>query len=63
MPTRCGPDSDDLSNAWGGPSLVGAWLIHGGAPLILLFVTPLVAKGLTGLQGRLLVRLIGADRD
>jgi hypothetical protein len=35
------PDSDDLSNAWGGPSLAGAWAVHGSAGLVLL----LLARG------------------
>jgi Putative sensor len=52
------PDSDDLSNAWGGPSLAGAWAVHGAAGLALLFVVPWVVHGLTAMQGRL-ARMLG----
>ena len=47
------PDSDDLSNAWGGPSLAGAWAVHGTAGLGLLLAAPWIVNGVTTLQGRL----------
>jgi hypothetical protein len=53
------PDSDDLSNAWGGPSLAGAWAVHGTAGLVLLLLAPWVVNGLTSLQGRLARRMLG----
>jgi hypothetical protein len=52
------PDSDDLSNAWGGPSLAGAWAVHGTAGLALLLLAPWVVNGLTALQGRLARRML-----
>ena len=52
------PDSDDLSNAWGGPSLAGAWAVHGTAGLALLLVAPWVVNGVTALQGRLARRML-----
>ena len=54
------PDSDDLSNAWGGPSLAGAWAVHGAAGLALLFVAPWIVKGVTAVQGRL-VRMLSTS--
>lgn len=50
----------DLSTAWGGPSLAGAWAVHGAGGLAFLFVTPWIIKGVTTLQGRLLQRMLGA---
>ena len=47
------PDSDDLSNAWGGPTLAGAWAVHGAAGLALLLAAPWIVNGVTALQGRL----------
>jgi hypothetical protein len=57
------PDTADLSTAWGGPSLAGAWLVHGSGGIIFLFATPWVVKGITHAQGRLLRWMLGsADR-
>jgi Putative sensor len=53
------PDTDDLSNAWGGPSLAGAWAVHGAAGLGLLFAAPWIVNGVTALQGRLVRVLLG----
>jgi hypothetical protein len=53
------PDSHDLSNAWGGPTLAGAWAVHGAAGLALLLLAPWVVNGLTALQGRLLRAMLG----
>jgi hypothetical protein len=53
------PDSDDLSNAWGGPSLAGAWAVHGAAGLALLLLAPWVVNGVTALQGRLARTMLG----
>jgi hypothetical protein len=47
------PDSDDLSNAWGGPTLAGAWAVHGTAGLALLLLAPWIVKAVTTAQGRL----------
>jgi hypothetical protein len=54
------PDSDDLSNAWGGPSLAGAWAVHGTAGLALLLLAPWVVNGVTALQGRLARTMLGS---
>jgi hypothetical protein len=54
------PDSDDLSYAWGGPSLVGAWAVHGAAGLALLLVVPWIVNGVTALQGRLVRTMLGS---
>jgi hypothetical protein len=53
------PDSDDLSNAWGGPSLAGAWAVHGAAGLAFLLLAPWVVNGVTALQGRLVRTMLG----
>jgi hypothetical protein len=45
------------ANAWGGPTLAGAWAFHavfGG--LTFLFAMPWILKGLTGVHARLLGR-------
>jgi hypothetical protein len=54
------PDSDDLSNAWGGPTLAGAWAVHGTAGLAFLLLAPWIVKGATALQGRLARRMLGS---
>jgi hypothetical protein len=54
------PDSDDLSNAWGGPTLAGAWAVHGSAGLAFLLLAPWIVKGATALQGRLARRMLGS---
>jgi hypothetical protein len=54
------PDSDDLSNAWGGPSLAGAWAVHGAAGLALLLLAPWVVNGVTALQGGLARTILGS---
>jgi hypothetical protein len=54
------PDSDDLSNAWGGPTLAGAWAVHGIAGLAFLLLAPWIVKGATALQSRLAQRMLGS---
>lgn len=49
--SRLRPDSSDLSNAWGVPSLAGAWAVHGTAGLVLLLVAPWIVKAVTTAQG------------
>ncbi|MER7268855.1 hypothetical protein ABT344_11180 [Micromonospora carbonacea] len=46
-------------NAWGGPTLLGAWVVHGGG--ILLLVVPTLAWAIRGLLG-VQERLVGARR-
>ncbi|MGI8329917.1 hypothetical protein ACRYCC_08115 [Actinomadura scrupuli] len=48
-----------LSGAWGGPTLAGAWAVHALGGLLFLYLTPLLVRGLTGLQGGLLGRILG----
>jgi hypothetical protein len=52
------PDTADLANAWGGPTLAGAWAVHGTAGVLFLFATPWIVRGLTGLQVRLAGRTL-----
>jgi hypothetical protein len=54
------PDSGDLATAWGGPTLAGAWAVHGSGGLVFLFVTPWIIFGLTWLQAALARRAFGA---
>jgi hypothetical protein len=55
-------DGDDVARAWGGPTLAGAWAVHAALALLLLPVELWLLRGLTGLQGRLAARLLGADQ-
>ncbi|MFF4185503.1 hypothetical protein ACFYZ9_20140 [Streptomyces sp. NPDC001691] len=56
------PDSDP-SQAWGGPTMAGAWAVHGiGGGVTFLLLTPWVMKGFTLLQARLIKGFLGADR-
>jgi hypothetical protein len=54
------PDSDDLSNAWGGPTLAGAWAVHGTAGLAFLLLAPWIVRGMTEMQSRLAWRMLGS---
>ncbi|MCT9087804.1 hypothetical protein N4G70_02875 [Streptomyces sp. ASQP_92] len=56
------PDSDPTS-AWGGPTMAGAWALHGIAGGVsFLLITPWVMRGFTLLQARLVKSFLGADR-
>jgi hypothetical protein len=44
------PDSDDLSNAWGGPTMAGAWAVHGAIGLVFLWIVPWVVRGLSSVK-------------
>lgn len=46
-------------NAWGGPSMGGAWAIHAAGGLVFLLVMPWIVRALTWLQGRLVRALLG----
>ena len=50
-PIRSG---NDLSDAWGGPSLAGAWAVHAAGGLVFLFLVPWMIDGLTVVHRRLL---------
>ena len=56
-PLRAG--EPPLDDAWGGPSLAGAWAVHalGGVPFA--FVTAFAVWGLTTVQARLARRVLG----
>jgi Putative sensor len=51
---------DGYQDAWGGPTLAGAWAVHAAAGMVFLFATPWIVKGITWLQGGLARRLLGA---
>jgi hypothetical protein len=53
---------DSYQHTWGGPTLAGAWAVHGAGGVVFLFVTPWIVKAVTSLQGRLARRLLGAGR-
>lgn len=53
------PDTDDLSNAWGGPTLADAWAVPALGGLLFAFVTPAVVRLLATVQARLLRALVG----
>jgi Putative sensor len=50
---------DGYQDAWGGPTLAGAWAVHAAGGVVFLFVTPWIVKGITWLQGRLARGLLG----
>ncbi|MFG2720949.1 sensor domain-containing protein [Streptomyces sp. NPDC048416] len=53
----------DPSQAWGGPTMAGAWAVHGiGGGVPFLLVTPWVIRGFTLIQARLVRGFLGADR-
>ena len=51
---------DGYQDAWGGPTLAGAWAVHAAAAMVFLFATPWIVRGASRLQGRLARRLLGA---
>lgn len=53
------PDSDDLSNAWGGPTMAGAWAVHGAAALAFVWIVPWIVRALSDIQRRLDRHLLG----
>ncbi|MEU9842560.1 sensor domain-containing protein, partial [Actinomadura sp. NPDC048032] len=48
-----------LKDAWGGPTLAGAWAVHATGGLVMLLLMPALMKGITTLQARLMVRVLG----
>lgn len=48
-----------LDDAWGGPTLAGAWAVHALGGLVMLVLMPFLLKGLTALHTRLLLRVLG----
>jgi hypothetical protein len=53
---------EGYQDAWGGPTLAGAWAVHAAGGLALLFAATWIVRGATALQGRLLRRLLGGGR-
>lgn len=48
---------------WGGPTYLGAVALHTGQGLVVLFVLPLVLRGLSGLQARAVRGLLAGRLD
>jgi hypothetical protein len=57
------PDSDDLSNAWGGPTMAGAWAVHGTIGLVFLWIVPWIVRSLSGVKRGLDQRLLRPGPD
>ncbi|MFJ1708828.1 hypothetical protein [Kitasatospora sp. NPDC088346] len=58
-----GMGTGDYAEDWGGPTFAGAWALHalgGGVGFLLLM--PWIGRGLTALQARLAVGLLGPRR-
>lgn len=53
---------DGYRDAWGGPTLAGAWAVHAALVLALLPVGLWLVRGLTALQRRLADGLLGGGR-
>ncbi|MFJ3787783.1 hypothetical protein [Kitasatospora sp. NPDC090091] len=53
----------DVSQAWGGPTLIGAWAAHFGVGVLTLAVLLPVSRALVVAQRRLAVRLLDASAD
>lgn len=53
-------DPGPYDDAWGGPSLAGAWLVHLAVSIPVAALAVLLATGVTGLHVRLTGRLQGA---
>ncbi len=49
----------DVSQAWGGPTMAGAWAAHFGVGVLTLAILLPVVRLLTGAQRRIAVRLLG----
>ncbi|NDU71771.1 hypothetical protein GWI34_03900 [Actinomadura sp. DSM 109109] len=46
-------------DAWGGPTLAGAWAVHAAGGLVMLLLMPALMRGIAALQTRLMLRLLG----
>ena len=57
------PDSDDLSNAWGGPTMAGAWAVHGAIGLVFVWIVPWIVRALSGIERGLDRRLLRPGSD
>ena len=62
-PLRGDTTPESLQDAWGGPTLAGAWAVHAiGGTLIFLLVGLPILSGVAWLQGRLARAMLGARR-
>ncbi|TDC84608.1 hypothetical protein [Actinomadura sp. 7K507] len=52
-----------LDDAWGGPTLAGAWAVHASGGLVMLLLMPVILKYATALQERLMLRVLGGTMD
>lgn len=48
-----------LKDSWGGPTLAGAWAVHAAGGLVMLLLMPALMQGITTLQVRLMLRVLG----
>ncbi|MGQ4516933.1 hypothetical protein [Streptomyces sp. DW26H14] len=59
-PLRPDTTAESLTHSWGGPTLAGAWAVHGfGGGIPFLFLTPWVVRGFAAMQTRLIRALLG----
>lgn len=52
-----------LKGAWGGPTLAGAWAVHAAGGLVMLLLMPVLMRGVTTLQTRLMLRVLGRAEE
>lgn len=48
-----------LEDSWGGPTLAGAWAVHAAGGLVMLLLMPALMRGITTLQARSMLRVLG----
>lgn len=54
-------DESIYRNAWGGPTYLGAVLVHSGQGLLVLLLAPAVIRAVTSVQARLVQALLAGD--
>ncbi|MBO2454843.1 hypothetical protein J4573_47695 [Actinomadura barringtoniae] len=57
-PLRIAVFGGTWEDAWGGPTLAGAWAVHSLGGFAFLFITPLLLRWVTRVQERLIVRVV-----
>jgi len=57
-PLRVAVFGGTWEDAWGGPTLAGAWAVHSLGGFAFLFITPLLLRWVTRAQERLIVRVV-----
>jgi hypothetical protein len=55
-------DESYYTQAWGGPTYLGAVAVHSGPGVLVLLLGPALIRALTGLHARLARNLVGDDR-